>query len=421
MTLLGKFIQAVLRAFGRKGTALPGLVIEKLSPGYVHKSLAKLPYGIIIVTGTNGKTTTTRIISKLYSAAGLRVVTNARGSNFVRGVIASIVKHATCTGKLLYDIGVFELDEAHALHLVKLHRPTGVVVLNIARDQMDRFGEIDKVATLLSQIVATARDWVVLNTNDPRVAKMAEETQQRVLFFGHDKSLAHVYSNDDQLYNQSSAFFQLVKPTVCLTSIKCREVSIRILDKNYTTKTILDGTHNASNITAALTACVAQLPEVNVDLFVNVIQTITPAFGRGERIILSNGSVIRLQVVKNPSGFRHALRLLQEEAYSSVGFAINDNYADGRDVSWLWDIDFSRVNKKYPKIFCGGTRATDMAIRLKYDGVQIDGIDTKFSTFLAWFSTSHDKPAIIFCTYTAMLQLRGLLKQQVKALTKYGL
>src|SRR5262249_16777264 len=140
-TWLGKLIIIGLRVFHRKGAALPGLVIEKLYPRYLGTMLDQIPKGVVIVTGTNGKTTTTKIIVALLEAAGLRVLTNNTGSNFVRGIIASIARHATLRAVLPYDIAVFEQDEAHAVQFAKRYQPTGVVALNVMRDQMDRFGE----------------------------------------------------------------------------------------------------------------------------------------------------------------------------------------------------------------------------------------------------------------------------------------
>ena len=137
---------------GRSGSALPGLVVEKIVPSYLAKALAQLPQGVIVVSGTNGKTTTTSLLVALLRAQGLRVLTNETGSNFVRGVISATVAKSTWNGVLPYDIAVFEQDEAHAVHFVRKVRPRGVVLLNVTRDQMDRFGEIDTTARLLAQV-----------------------------------------------------------------------------------------------------------------------------------------------------------------------------------------------------------------------------------------------------------------------------
>ena len=147
MTLLtlwfSKIMLWLLRALGKNGSALPGLVVEKLNPGFLNNMLRNLPKGVIVVTGTNGKTTTTKVISELFEMQGLKVLTNQTGSNFVRGIIATIIAESPWSGRLPFGIAVLEQDEAHAIHFAKLVQPNGVVGLNVMRDQMDRFGEID--------------------------------------------------------------------------------------------------------------------------------------------------------------------------------------------------------------------------------------------------------------------------------------
>ena len=148
-----KLLSWLLKKTGRHGAALPGLIIERLSPGFLNSMLKKLPEGLIIVTGTNGKTTTTKMITELLRAEGKKVLTNKTGGNFVRGIISSVAQAASPSGALNYDVAVVELDEAYAVKLVNLHRPRAVLVLNITRDQLDRFGEIDTTAKLLQKVV----------------------------------------------------------------------------------------------------------------------------------------------------------------------------------------------------------------------------------------------------------------------------
>ena len=138
--VIGKTIFWVLRRTGHTGSALPGLVVEKLNKNFLAQSLSQLPQGVFVISGTNGKTTTTKVVTKLLESQGLRVLTNPTGSNFVRGIVSAVVDNAASDGTLDYDIAVFEQDEAHAVHLAKRIKPRGVVLLNVMRDQMDRFG-----------------------------------------------------------------------------------------------------------------------------------------------------------------------------------------------------------------------------------------------------------------------------------------
>ena len=420
----GKIIRLLSRLKGGGGSALPGYVVGRLNPYFLKQTLDKLPQGVIVVTGTNGKTSTTKIISGLLSAHGLRVLTNRSGGNFVRGIISTIIQRIKWTGELPYDIAVFEQDEAYAVQFVHQYRPRGVVALNVGRDQMDRFGEIDKTANLIGQVVAAAKDWVVLNANDPRIAALKPDKSIKTRWFGHDRRLAGNFVVDDQHHaGQKAKFFQAAKPDVCLYGVKPGEVYLNVKEEPYVFKTALDGTQNALNVAAALATLLAAHPEASTDTVAVALAAAQPAFGRGERIVLKNGSHLRLQLVKNPSSFNHNLRHLADQKYGVVGIAINDDYADGRDVSWLWDVDFSPLSKQPSTILCGGARAYDMAVRLQYQGRNFDGVTTSLPKFLQLVLSADQSgtQGVIFCTYTAMLRLRRMLKPHATQMDKEGL
>ena len=170
---LGKLVRRVSRLRGG-GSALPGLVVEKIDPGFMQRTLATLPHGVAVVSGTNGKTTTTKMVVELLESQGLKVFTNRTGSNFTRGVAAALLGEVDWRGRLKADVAVLELDEAHAVHFVNRVPPRYSLLLNVLRDQLDRFGEIDKTAQLLQHIAAKTTGTVVLNREDPRVARIAD-------------------------------------------------------------------------------------------------------------------------------------------------------------------------------------------------------------------------------------------------------
>ncbi len=400
----------LLQATGRTGSALPGLIVERLNPGIVNATLSRLPGGVIIVSGTNGKTTTTKIITSLLESQGLRVLTNKTGSNFVRGIISVIIQHASISGRLDYDIAVFEQDEAYAVHLSRLIRPRGVVALNVMRDQMDRFGEIDTTARLLQTLVASATEWVVLNTNDERISALKASKEAKTYWFGHAEKLQASFLTDDQLYEGEAAMYHAAeKPYGELQAYGDGTVTVQLGDAKYSYDYLLGGSHNAINLTAALTAVHAALPNSDMAGLTPAVAKLEPAFGRGEVFRMQNGVEVTLQLVKNPTGFMHALRMLQVKTYAVVGIAINDEYADGRDVSWLWDVDFQPLAATSTVRVCSGTRAADMALRLKYDNVGTDDTIPDLGACIDRI-TAHAKArkssVIIFCTYTAMLELR---------------
>lgn len=403
-TIIGKGVKKVARLRGG-GSALPGLVIEKIDPKFIQLTLKNLPQGVVIISGTNGKTTTTKIVAELLESVGLRVFTNRTGSNFSRGVAAALLDEVNLRGKLEADIAVLELDEAWAVKFVQMVRPRFSLLLNVMRDQLDRFGEIDNTASLLQKIAEATTDTVVLNRDDPRIFKISKHIQAKKVFFGTTDELLKLMPTDDSLKYGAAIANQSVNVDVLLKKISGQEATLRIDNKETAVNLKLTGVYNLLNAAAA-TALARQItgPEVT-DTILSALEDIKPAFGRGETIFL-NGTPIELILVKNPSGFRLALLSFAKNS-SATMIAVNDNYADGRDVSWFWDVDFSALKKV---VMISGVRAYDMALRLQYDEVAIEKIDTDITRALDDFINDHpEEPKQIFCSYTAMTAIRRLL------------
>ncbi len=402
-SLVGKTIAKVSRLKGGHGSALPGLIVEKLAPDFLTDALKDLPYGVVVVSGTNGKTTTTKIVVELLRSAGLTVFTNPSGSNFTRGVASSAVsemKH----GKLKADIAVVELDEAYAVQFVRKISPKYSLILNVLRDQLDRFGEIDTTAKMLSEVVAKTTGTAVLNREDPLVSKMSAG---RKVFFGYSNKVAKLFPNDDEMYGKKMA-----KPNftaaITLEDIDGARTIFNIGDAILK----LRGAHNALNAAAALSLVKTILGE-NFDnqKMLKALESVRPAFGRGESFEI-NGQPLEMILVKNPSGFRISLAS-QSDPESEVMIAINDHYADGRDMSWLWDVDFSSLSEV---AMVSGIRAYDIALRLTAQGVKVREIDTSLEAALTNFLNKNpNQPKQIYTTYTAMLELRRIVKNKMKA------
>ena len=198
--LLGQGIRYLSTLRGG-GSAFPGLVMERLHPGFVAEELAKLPHGVVLISGTNGKTTTTKMAVQLLRSQGYKVFTNRTGSNFVRGVAAALLGEMSLTGRLDADIAVLELDEAHAVHFVKQVKPRHALLLNVMRDQLDRFGEIDTTRRMLAQIAAATTGTVVLNREDPRIVSLAEHVPEgtQTRWFGLSAPLRPMFPSDDDM------------------------------------------------------------------------------------------------------------------------------------------------------------------------------------------------------------------------------
>ena len=406
-TIIGKSVKKVAKLRGG-GSALPGLVIEKIDPKFIQRTLADLPQGVVIISGTNGKTTTTKIVVELLKSVGLKVFTNRTGSNFSRGVAAALLDEVNIRGKLDADIAVLELDEAWAVKFVQIVRPRFSLLLNVMRDQLDRFGEIDNTAALLQKIAEATSDTVVLNRDDPRIFKISEHIQAKKVFFGTTSELLQLMPTDDTLKYGNAVANQSVVADVLLKKINAQQATFQIENKEIDVDLQLTGVYNLLNAAAAV-ALARQIagPEIT-DTILSALENIKPAFGRGETIYL-NGTPIELILVKNPSGFRLAL-LSFAKNNSTTMIAVNDNYADGRDVSWFWDVDFSLLKNV---AMISGARAYDMALRLQYDDILIGKIDTNISKALEDFiNTNPDEPKQIFCSYTAMTTIRRLLSEK---------
>ena len=416
-TTIGKSVRHVSRLRGG-GSALPGLVVEKLDPNYLKKSLANLPFGVVVISGTNGKTTTTKIVVELLESAGLKVFTNKTGSNFTRGVIASMLAENNISGKIKADIAVLELDEAHAIHFINQVQPRYSLLLNVMRDQLDRFGEVDYTASLLEKIAQKTTEKVITNREDTRLVQFTDKIDKNKLdLFGLAPSLKDKFPNDDELYGDSTS--SSLPVSVELSSAKKHKASFTFYDydskksptKNtYSTSLKLEGIYNIFNATAAL-ALVREIlnNKISNEELVNNLGEIEPAFGRGETIIV-NDTPLELVLVKNPAGFQLGLNSFSPKGYNTM-IALNDAHADGRDLSWLWDVNFNLLKKGNVEML-SGIRAYDMALRLSYDDIPFKHVETDLKTALEKFlENSNGTPKRIFCSYTAMLEIRHLLEK----------
>lgn len=414
-TLLGKSVAQAVKLRGKSGgQAMPGLVVETLIPGYLGVMLSQLPEGVVIITGTNGKTTTTKMVVELLEANGKRVLTNPTGSNLTRGIISSVSQQAKGTGKLPFDIAVFELDEAYAKQFTDVLKPRWVLALNASRDQLDRFGEVDMVAKLISQTMLAATEGIVVNADDKRLSKTAvQDAKIRVDYFGVAPDLLQFFPRDDELVSVTGTEAHLeaadVPLAVELVSFKEDKATYRIGNEQFAVRLQVTGQHNFQNAAGALALLHVLLPQTEPAAFIDQISQIKPAFGRGQTYRLKNGSELQLNLVKNPASFRQGLASYVR-ADTSIMIAINDAVADSRDMSWLWDIDFTSLQESKVD-FTTGTRAVDMALRLGYDEVPVQYVVPDILEALnAFCKMPGDK--VIFASYTAMLKLHGILEKE---------
>lgn len=410
-TLIGKAVRSVMKLRGG-GSALPGLVVERIDPNFIKDTLVTLPQGVVVISGTNGKTTTTKMVVELLEGQGLKVFTNRTGSNFTRGVAAALLGEIDSRGNLDADIAVLELDEAHAVHFVRAIRPRYSLLLNVMRDQLDRFGEIDKTAELLKVIANSTQEKIVINREDPRLLKLSRSLPpEKVAYFGLSPTLRTTFPTDDDMRSATSTKDAILAPDALSTldSFEGDRAVFTLNDRKLTTTLKLEGIYNIYNAAAALGLVMTIIESVDYAKLQNSLANVTPAFGRGESILV-DGQSVELVLVKNPAGFRLSLKSFPPDGYATM-IAINDNYADGRDMSWLWDVDFDSLRLEGVAAVTG-VRAYDMALRLQYEEVEISTITTDLKKCLKDFlAQQKNKPKRIYCTYTAMLAIRRELSK----------
>jgi UDP-N-acetylmuramyl tripeptide synthase len=407
--LLGRLAGRLSRLLGRGGSAIPGLVAEKVDPRVVEKLAARLRDGVVVVTGTNGKTTTSKMLATILAADGRDVITNRTGSNLVRGIATLLIEVATLRGGMRGDLAVFEVDEAALRVLAPRLRPRFVVVTNLARDQLDRFGELVTTAGHIASALEHA-DGAVLNADDDMVAGLAGDHDVR--WFGASSEIAAAMPSDASLYGGSDAGGHGGPLDVRLAAAEPRgdgiAISVETQDGSADVVLQVPGPYNGYNAAAAIAA--ARRLGVGLPMCVAALEWMPPAFGRAQ-VIAFRGRRVKLLLVKNPAGFNQAIRLLTAQPEGvPVLVAINDNDADGRDVSWLWDARVEDLAGSALRFGTSGIRAHDMALRFKYAGIEA-WAEPDFRAALGRIvdAAGEGEDVFVVPTYTAMLGFLDLL------------
>ncbi len=401
---VGRAAGRVSRLFGRGGSALPGLVAERIDPRAIERLAASLRDGVVVVTGTNGKTTTTKMLVRILADAGWRVVTNRTGSNLARGIATALMEQAGWRGGVRADVAVFEVDEAAVRTVAPRLAPRAVVVTNLARDQLDRFGELQTTAGHVAAALRHAAT-AVLNADDPLVAEAAPPGAR---FFGAAPDVRAAMPADAALYGPGRYAHRRVEPVVELRSAipsgDGLAVRLSVPGGVVEAKLQVPGVYNGYNAAAAVAAALEM--GVGAGGMQESLEATEPAFGRGQ-VIEHLGRSLKLVLVKNPAGFNQAIRLLgAAPAGTHVLVAINDLDADGRDVSWLWDARLEDLAGSGHRFAATGIRAHDMALRLKYAGIEAwsePDIGAGLARFVG--SVPEGETAYLVPTYTAMLEL----------------
>jgi len=444
--ILGKILIFLSRKlhFGG-GSTFPGRIAVKLHPKLITNLTKQFTSGCVIVTATNGKTTTTRMIASGLKHAGKTLVYNISGANMRSGIATSLIESATLSGRMNYDIGLFEVDEGVFPSLVNEISPRFVLIGNFFRDQLDRFGEVAILASKIKNSLDNLQDkpHLILNADDPMVANIGEHGDFQKTYFGiDDKTLdikAHTTESDINYCVVCNAFLKYnVKYIGHLGDFYCPECSFRRPSINFTAKKItaegfdgqkfylhmpdkkrllfqlkIPGEHSVYNTLAAIS--LLNKFDINPQKLTGLFSDFNPPYGRYEKFIIKKKSVYMI-LIKNPAGANVVLRTISRLKHSgSFLFMLNDFSADGRDISWIFDAHFELINNLKNAV-AGGRRAEDMALRLVYAGVSENKIliehDYGKALDKALKNVKSGEKLFLLPTYTAMHSVRSELAKR---------
>jgi UDP-N-acetylmuramyl tripeptide synthase len=426
------------------GTSLPGKVLLRMDPHAIRDFAGQLAQGTLVISATNGKTTTAAMTAAILEHCGLRLVHNRAGANMAGGVASALLAAADPDGHLPGDIGLLEVDEFWLDQVVEDLDPRALLLANLFRDQLDRYGELEIIADRWAAVVAdrAGHTRLALNADDPLVADLGRDIADTVFFGVEDDSLAlgalqhasdskhcrrcgapYVY---DAVYLAHLGHYHcpncdarrpdpgVIASDVKLDGVRGASFTLRTPDGSTRVELPLPGLYNVYNALGAAALCRAI--GVGLEDVAAGLAGVAAAFGRAETIDLA-GQPLSILLIKNPAGANEVLRTLALEASQLDLLAVlNDNTADGRDVSWIWDADFELIAARVRRVTCSGTRAGELAVRLKYAGVPAERLGVVSSLPDALDRALGDLPEgrtlYAVPTYTALLELRDELTER---------
>ena len=429
------------------GTSLPGMIARRIDPNVLKSIVGASKAKKIVITGSNGKTTTARMTAAIADSSGKRVSQNRTGSNLLQGVTSVAVNFADLFGRLDSDVLLFEIDEGTIAHAVPEIQPDVVVITNIFRDQLDRYGELYSVARALDNMLESLPETatILLNGNDPQVANFGQNARAKRIFFGLETTevgtpvpeqsadiIRCIHCNEDLLYEVAymshlgiyrcpNCGYTLPKLDIAATSVKLASdgaspthVTLRTPQGELQLDVPLPGLHNVYNMEAALGAAMAA--GFTLDKVQNALNGLRPAFGRLEKI-QAEDKTIYLTFVKNPTSFNLMLRLIaQHPGQKHFLLAASNTVVDGEDFAWLWDVDIEEVAASIADAVCSGNKAEELAMRLKYAEVSTDVISIVHEREAALDAAlQHVEPGgtlYILCGYTPTHEFRRIMQKR---------
>jgi len=434
LALLGaKTLIKLIKLRGKsKGTSAPGMLAMKICPDFIRQASLNNRKKIITVTGTNGKTTTTGLLAHIVEENGEKIIHNTEGANMLTGVATALVNH-NCSAS---DYLIFESDEAYLRKLYDFLSADYLLVTNLFRDQLDRYGELDITFRKIKEAISKNKNLkVIINADDPTLEGIAPDNEK--IYYGLSDIEFEYETENSKAPSENTACPKCSEPLIYekrfyahIGHYKCScgyervipkfnakakifdsysELSLEYNGKIETFTVNLPGLYNVYNALGAIAATLEN--GISPDIIRKAFETYKSVFGRAQMTKI-NGVKTLIQLIKNPVGASEVIRQIQGFEKSKLLIILNDDYADGRDVSWIWDADFEFLANYKQKIFVSGYRAYDAALRLKYAGVDTSLIevedDIKTAINKVCSITKQDETLLILPTYTALLKMQTL-------------
>lgn len=420
-----KLAKAACRLIGSRATTLPGKIAQKLCPNFISEMAKQVRGEIIVTCGTNGKTSTNNLMYTCLTKAGKSCVCNSGGANMLTGIAAAFADAASLSGKLKADFACFEIDEAYLRHAFRAFTPDVVVVTNLFRDQLDRYGEVDATAKLLAEAFALAPEATyVLNADDPLTSTFGQG--KKAVYYGIGEALSlrrckekhagevcalcgaplkYDYYCYDKIgsYRCTGCGYTNPQAAVLATDVRLQEGALQFAIGDMPVATPITGIYNIYNILMATAAM--RTVGVSSQVCAEVFNAQKPEPGRMSRFAIG-GKTAYLILSKNPAGFNQSvMTVLNDARQKDVLVAVNDAPGDGEDVSWIWDVDFeSLVQCSIDRFILSGTRCYDAYLRLQYAGVPTEKLIAEPNGDAAVALLAHGDSPIGYAlvNYTAM-------------------
>jgi UDP-N-acetylmuramyl tripeptide synthase len=430
--LFSKITIKLSKALFKGGSNFPGRIALKIDKS-ILSTVAK-DYQVILITGTNGKTTTTSMVYNMLKASGKKVISNGTGANMLPGIVSCFIENYKFSNDGIDRFAIIEADEANVPLVAQYIKPRIITVTNLFRDQLDRYGEVyTTLKKIMEGIEKVPSSTLVLNGDESLLGDL--DLENEVVYYGFDYAAD---SNKEIDINADAKFCKKCKNPYSynyitynhLGSFYCNECGYKRPELDYIVNNIVDQTPTGSliwidgieyyinqpgtyNIYNALCAySVAKVLDIENQVIYNVLKNTSSSFGRQEIINIDNKEV-KIVLVKNPAGFDQAINTISlDKSTINTAFILNDNYADGRDVSWIWDVNFEKLsNLSIDKVMISGIRLYDMAVRLKVAGLPHENFKLceEYDALLNEIKSCENTTVYILATYTAMINFRKFL------------